>query len=77
MTESVRHQWVYTMHACATVHDAMSTLTGKQHQTRRTARGHGEREAQSRLERYEKDNGIIYGARSLRWHYSSIAISGQ
>ena len=33
MTESVRHQWVYTMHACATVHDAMSTLTGNQHQT--------------------------------------------
>ena len=33
MTESVRHQWVYTMHVCATVHDAMSTLTGKQHQT--------------------------------------------
>ena len=32
MTESVRHQWVYTMHACAAIHGAMSTLTGKQHQ---------------------------------------------
>ncbi|MES9882369.1 MAG: hypothetical protein ABW185_15970 [Sedimenticola sp.] len=33
MTESVRQQWVYSLHACAAVHDAMSSLTGKQHTT--------------------------------------------
>ena len=43
----------------------------------RAARGYGESETQSRLERYEKDNGMVCGARPLRWHCSSIAISGQ
>ena len=33
MNENVRLQWCYTMHTYDTVHDAMSTLTGKQHQT--------------------------------------------
>ena len=33
MTESVRQQWVYSMHACAAIHDAMTTLTGKHHNT--------------------------------------------
>ena len=27
MTESVRHQWVYTNHACAAIHDAMTKIT--------------------------------------------------
>ena len=27
MTESVRHQWVHSMHRCASVHSAMTTLT--------------------------------------------------
>ena len=33
MTESVRQQWVYNMHACAAIHDAMTSLTGKHHTT--------------------------------------------
>ena len=33
MTESVRQQWVYIMHACAAIHDAMTSLTGKHHTT--------------------------------------------
>ena len=33
MTESVCKQWVYSMHACAAVHDAMSSLAGKLHIT--------------------------------------------
>ena len=33
MTESVRQQWVYSMHACAAIHDAMTLLTGKHHTT--------------------------------------------
>ena len=33
MTESVRQQWVYSMHACAAIHDAMTSLTGKHHTT--------------------------------------------
>lgn len=33
MTESVRQQWIYSMHACATVHNSMSSLTGMQHTT--------------------------------------------
>ena len=32
-TESVRLTWVYTMHQCASVHNAMTTLTGLHHQT--------------------------------------------
>ena len=27
MTDSVRHQWVYTNHACAAIHDAMTKIT--------------------------------------------------
>ena len=27
MTESVRQQWVYSMHACAAIHDAMDDIT--------------------------------------------------
>ena len=27
MTESVRHQWVFTNHACAAIHDAMTKIT--------------------------------------------------
>ena len=26
MSESVRHQWVHTNHACAAIHDAMSKI---------------------------------------------------
>ena len=33
MTEIVRQQWVYSMHACAAIHDAMTSLTGKHHTT--------------------------------------------
>ena len=33
MTESVRQQWVYSMHACAAIHDAMTSVTGKHHTT--------------------------------------------
>ena len=33
MTESVRQQWVYSMHACAAINDAMTSLTGKHHTT--------------------------------------------
>ena len=33
MTESVRKLWVYSMHACAAIHDAMTSLTGKHHTT--------------------------------------------
>ena len=33
MTESVRQEWVYSMHACASIHDAMTSLTGKKHTT--------------------------------------------
>ena len=33
MAESVRQQWVYSMHACAAIHDAMTSLTGKHHTT--------------------------------------------
>ena len=28
MTDSVRHQWVHSMHRCASVHNAMNVLTG-------------------------------------------------
>ena len=27
MTESVRHQWVHTNHACAAIHGAMTKIT--------------------------------------------------
>ncbi len=33
MTESVRHYWIYSMHKCASVRDAMCTLTQLQHIT--------------------------------------------
>ena len=33
MTEIVRQQWVYSMHTCAAIHDAMTSLTGKHHTT--------------------------------------------
>ena len=33
MTESVQQQWVYSMHACVALHDAMTSLTGKNHTT--------------------------------------------
>ena len=33
MTESVRHNWINSMHKCASVHDAMCTLTQLQHIT--------------------------------------------
>ena len=31
MTESVRQQWVYGMHACVAIHEALISLTGKHH----------------------------------------------
>ena len=31
MAERVWQQWMYSMHACATIHDALSSLTGKHH----------------------------------------------
>ena len=33
MTESVRLQWIYTMHKCAGVHNAMTTITNSEHRT--------------------------------------------
>ena len=33
MTESVHHQWVYTRHQRATIHDAMTTLTNRYRNT--------------------------------------------
>ena len=46
MTESVRLQWIYTMHKCAGVHNAMTTITNSEHRTSeqhvdlRTSRSH-------------------------------------
>ena len=31
MTESVRQQWMYSMQACAAIHDAMTSITRKHH----------------------------------------------
>ena len=33
MTDSVVLTWVHTMHVCASMHDAMTTLTGNTHKT--------------------------------------------
>ena len=33
MTESVRHQWIYTMHHRASIHDAMTLLTNHRRTT--------------------------------------------
>ena len=33
MMESVKQQWVYGMHVCAAIHEAMISLTGKHHGT--------------------------------------------
>ena len=33
MTETVRLQWIYSMHKCAGVHDAMTTITNLKHNT--------------------------------------------
>lgn len=33
VTESVRQQWVYTMHHCTSLHEAMTSLTCKKHET--------------------------------------------
>ena len=33
LTESVRLQWVYSMHKCAAIHRSMTTLTGLNHDT--------------------------------------------
>ena len=33
LTETVRLQWVYSMHKCAAVHRSMTTLTGLNHHT--------------------------------------------
>ncbi len=33
VTESVRLQWIYSMHKCAAVHDAMTTITDLKHMT--------------------------------------------
>ena len=33
MTERVRQLWKYSMHTCAAIHDAMTSLTGKHHIT--------------------------------------------
>lgn len=33
VTESVRLQWIYSMHKCAGVHDAMTTTTNLRHRT--------------------------------------------
>ena len=33
MTESVRHQWIYTMHHQAAIHDAMEGLTNQRRTT--------------------------------------------
>ena len=46
MTESVRLQWIYTIHKCAGVHNAMTTVTNYEHRTSeqhidlRTSRSH-------------------------------------
>ena len=33
MTETVRLQWIYNLHKCAGVHDAMITITNLKHKT--------------------------------------------
>ena len=33
VTESVRMQWIYSMHKCAGIHDAMTTITNFKHTT--------------------------------------------
>ena len=33
ITETVRLQWIYSMHRCAGIHDAMTTLTNTKHKT--------------------------------------------
>ena len=33
MTETIRLQWIYSMHECAGIHNALTTLTGLQHKT--------------------------------------------
>ena len=33
MTDSVRLQWIYSMHKCARVHNAMTTITNSEHRT--------------------------------------------
>ena len=33
VTETVRLQWIYSMHKCAGVHDAMTTATNLKHRT--------------------------------------------
>ena len=33
MTEAVHLQWIYSMHECAGIHNAMTALTGLQHKT--------------------------------------------
>lgn len=50
-TESVRTQWVYTMHHRAAIHDALCTLTGK---TRTTSEQHVEL-GKTRRQRDEAD----------------------
>ena len=33
VTETVRLQWIYSLHKCAGVHDAMTTITNLKHKT--------------------------------------------
>ena len=33
MTEAVRLQWIYSMHKCAEIHNAMTAITDLQHTT--------------------------------------------
>ena len=53
MSESVRHQWVDTNHACDAIHDAMTKITNLSEQYVATGKTRKERDYKHLLTRYE------------------------
>ena len=70
MTESVRQQWVYSMHACGAIHDAMTSLTGKHHTTSHSIVEFGEARRQHDLRDMNK---FLDGFRSHDPFHGNVA----
>lgn len=84
MTESVRHQWVYSMHHCAAVQEAMSSLTNRPHHTseQHVELGKSRSELDTKdfekvLEWFEQHNPFIVEVPTLRSLSSGITASNE
>ena len=77
MTESVRQQWVYSLHACAAIHDAMTSQTGKHHTTSHQHCWARRSKASAWPARHEHISRLVPFTWSIWWQCPTASFSGQ